>query len=403
MPQRQTHVWNSTEARELMRYAISTHKTIFGFELGNEQCGVFTAAETATNFAQLSALLEELYTDATTRPRILGPDPWGFHEPFPESDVNTVSERWHEEEKGTDQHLALTSSTRRHLDGEERLQFIVDFYGNCTKLGVHLHALTHHEYIDVPQNPVSPINGNATLLDFTARIAAHVNHTLASIKAPEVQIWAGEIGPHNGGSIPCKNGGRWANWGSTFWYLDAMASKAANGYSVFCRQDFIGIDYGMLDCASHAPLPDFYGGILWSKLMGQKVLHVSGSTPAAGRSVRAYAHCAANITGAVTVLLLNIDANATATVNLGKLGSKTTRQRKEWHLVGVNGTDAAFAALNDVTLQYSVDSSSGEALLPALSGRMVLRAGEDDVVELAPASIVFVQVSGGAAAAALCT
>ena len=104
------------------------------------------------------------------------------------------------------------------------------------------------------------------------------------------------------------------------------------------------------------------------------------------------------------MLLLNIDANATATVNLGKLGSKTTRQRKEWHLVGVNGTDAAFVSLNDVTLEYSVDSSSGEALLPALSGRMVLRvAGEDDVVELAPASIVFVQVSGGAAAAALCT
>lgn len=42
-------------------------------------------------------------------------------------------------------------------------------------------------------------------------------------------------------------------------YLDAMGSKARHGYSAFCRQDFIGADYGMLDCATHTPLPDFYG------------------------------------------------------------------------------------------------------------------------------------------------
>ena len=41
-------IWNSTEARALMSYAIGSCKRLFAFELGNEQCGVFTAAETAS-------------------------------------------------------------------------------------------------------------------------------------------------------------------------------------------------------------------------------------------------------------------------------------------------------------------------------------------------------------------
>jgi hypothetical protein len=44
-----TTPWTS-DARALMSYAISTNRSFFGFELGNEQCGVFTAAETARNF-----------------------------------------------------------------------------------------------------------------------------------------------------------------------------------------------------------------------------------------------------------------------------------------------------------------------------------------------------------------
>ena len=84
MPQSSTHTWDATDARALMMYAIASNKTFFAFELGNEQCGVFTAVETAKNFVLLSALLAELYPDATARPKIIGPDPWGFHQPFEE-------------------------------------------------------------------------------------------------------------------------------------------------------------------------------------------------------------------------------------------------------------------------------------------------------------------------------
>ena len=143
-----------------------------------------------------------------------------------------------------------------------------------------------------PQNLRTP--PPAASLDKTGGIAAAVNASLAQYG---VGIWAGEIGPHNGGSPPCDHTSeRLANWADTFWYLDSMALKAKNGYgtirrslvptplffrghcwcwrvrcfrsitlkhfcmdcldsAAYCRQDFIGVDYGLLDCATHNPLP----------------------------------------------------------------------------------------------------------------------------------------------------
>jgi len=152
---------------------------------------------------------------------------------------------------------------------------------------------------------------------------------------------------------------------------------------------------GMLDCETHAPLPDYYAGILWSKLMGTGVLAVTSSMePDAARYVRAYAHCAAKRTAAVTVLLINLQPRTATNVSLGQLGSGITH-RTEYHLTGPNGTDASVLALNGAVLRYRVDPSSGEAVLPSLEGRDVARtAGQDDVVMMAPASIAFVQVHG---------
>ena len=85
--------------------------------------------------------------------------------------------------------------------------------------------------IDVEEYPPAP--SDPSILDLTSAIAHDVNATLvARGVSPAAQIWAGEIGPHNGKSPGCSHSSmRWANWGDTFWYLDAMASKAANGYS----------------------------------------------------------------------------------------------------------------------------------------------------------------------------
>ena len=70
-------------------------------------------------------------------------------------------------------------------------------------------------------------------------------------------------------------------------YADNLAAKAKNGYSAMCRQDYIGADYGLTDCSTGAPLPDYYTGMLFASLMGQKVLDTSVAT-ADAQAVRAY-------------------------------------------------------------------------------------------------------------------
>ena len=139
--------------------------------------------------------------------------------------------------------------------------------------------------------------------------------------------------------------------------------------------------------------------------MGTGVLRVAPVSNAPQpdlQGVRAYAHCAPASLGGTTALLMNLDPSAPAQVSLGQFGGDST-SRMEWHLTGPNGTSAAAVALNGKALEYTVDSQSGEALLPPLGGRAVARSpAQGDVVLLSAASIAFVHVSDGAAAA-LCS
>ena len=63
----------------------------------------------------LQQLLIELFPDAASRPKIVGPDPHGWHDaPDPE--------------------------------GDPKLEFLRNFTAECQALGVELFAVTHHEY-----------------------------------------------------------------------------------------------------------------------------------------------------------------------------------------------------------------------------------------------------------------
>lgn len=85
------------------------------------------------------------------------------------------------------------------------LNYLKNFVRSTLALGVPLFAVTHHEYIEVM---VSSDN-NPALMDETGDIAAAVNESIRSVSAVP-QIWAGEIGPHNGGSPPCDHSSmRW--------------------------------------------------------------------------------------------------------------------------------------------------------------------------------------------------
>eukprot|EP00041_Stephanoeca_diplocostata_P007397 m.105224 g.105224 ORF g.105224 m.105224 type:complete len:597 (-) comp16856_c0_seq3:464-2254(-) len=367
-------VWDPTDARALIKFAQSKGYTFFGFELGNEQDN---SAETnfepqALDFAVLSKLLGELYPDANTRPKIIGPDIHGFHQG---DDIVTA---------------------------KKKLVYLNGFAKNCSNLNVTLHALTHHEYIEVPQYAVAP--ASASLLDNTAQIAKLVYTGLAAVE-PRIQVWAGEIGPHNGGSPNCSHSSmRWANFADVFWYVDAMASKAANGYSVFCRQDFVGIDYGIVDCATNTPLPDYYAGILWGRTMGTGVLSVAVNNSATEPSyVRVYAHCA-RTGNDVTVVVLNLDIRERPDVLLrvddGTEGTApglalpAVVNATYYALTGPQGTNATAVSLNGRPLELDP-----EGKLPELSGKSGQARGDGNTLSLlqAPlpaASVHFVVLHG---------
>ena len=56
------------------------------------------------------------------------------------------------------------------------------------------------------------------------------------------ELWVGEAGGASGGGHP----GVTDSYASGLWWLPALGEKAKSGHSVYCRQDLVGGDYGLL-------------------------------------------------------------------------------------------------------------------------------------------------------------
>ena len=271
-------------------------------------------------------------------------------------------------------------------------QWAEDFLGNISQYKVPLFAATLHEYIEVGYNGTAWTSLDPDVLDRTASCADDwremVRSTAQRVDLAQPEVWAGEIGPHNGGSPPCNHSSmRWANFADSFWYMDAMATKAAHGFSVFCRQDFIGADYGLLDCSTQTPLPDYYVGKMWTKLMGTGVLSVTVSGP---RTVRAYAHCGVGDSDDVVLLLLNLGKQPIAVAVDGPLLAGPSRT--EWHFTaGAGGLGGTGIRLGGTELGWAVNKP-----LPPMPGVGTPNRGTP--VRLAAESIAFVRLPHGAPA-----
>ncbi|KAJ0039268.1 hypothetical protein Pint_23534 [Pistacia integerrima] len=75
--------WHSENARDLMKYTITKGYNIESYELGNELCGSGVGARVAAeqyakDIVVLKNLVKELYPNATTQPKVLGPA--GFYD-----------------------------------------------------------------------------------------------------------------------------------------------------------------------------------------------------------------------------------------------------------------------------------------------------------------------------------
>lgn len=145
-------------------------------------------------------------------------------------------------------------------------------------------------------------------------------------------------------------------------------------------------EQGLLDCSTQTPLPDFYLSKIWTELMGSGVL--KAAVLDGPRTIRAYAHCAADDPRDIVVLLLNLDTEPVDVALV--VGSKITTSARtewqtEWHFTqGADGLGGTGVRLGGTELAWT----PGQAL-PSMLGAKRKYA---DPVHLAQHSIVFVRL-----------
>src|SRR5260370_8802041 len=91
----------------------------------------------------------------------------------------------------------------------------------------------------------------------------------------------------------------------SFRYLDQLGRLAKAGVQVVMHNTVASSDYGLLDEKTLTPRPNYWGALLWRKLMGATVLD-PGVSVARGQPV--YAHCQRATPVDATLLVINTDS-----------------------------------------------------------------------------------------------
>jgi hypothetical protein len=181
---------------------------------------------------------------------------------------------------------------------------------------------------------------------------------------PGKRMWVTETAESSCGGNP------WAKaFLDTFRYLDQLGRQAHNGVSVVMHNTLAVSDYGLIDREKMEPRPNYWGALMWRRLMGPTVLE---SRVPARAGLHVYAHCLPGQSGGVTVLAINNsrDRKDFLEVPIASQRYTLTANRLEDEQVQLNGRMLKVAA-------------NGE--LPQLEGQPA-PAGR---VEFAPLTITF--------------
>jgi len=163
-------------------------------------------------------------------------------------------------------------------------------------------------------------------------------------------------------------------WGGqfldTFRYLDQLGRLARQEGDVVLHNTLIASDYGLLNDNTFEPKPNYWGALLWRRLMGNAVLD-PGIPIKKGEHV--YAHCLRDKPGGVALLVINNDPANSTTLDLRQGGLRYTLTSRELQSRSVllDGQQLALTAQDQ---------------LPALNGQPIA-AG---TAVFAPASISFI-------------
>ncbi len=146
----------------------------------------------------------------------------------------------------------------------------------------------------------------------------------------------------------------------TFRYLDQLGRLARQGVQVVAHNTLVASDYGLLDEHTLAPKPNYWGALLWRRMMGNTVLD-SGVPLAVGLHV--YAHCLRGTPGGVAMLVINTDKTASHMLSVPApaqrytLAAKTDLQEKR---VQLNGNELMLGNNDTLPSLIGVSTPAGD-------------------------------------------
>ncbi|KAH9602626.1 hypothetical protein KSS87_005111 [Heliosperma pusillum] len=286
--------WNSQNAQDFIQYNLLKGYNIDSYELGNELCGTgvgerVEAKQYAKDMIKLKQVVNSLFPDPKTRPRVMGPG--GFYD-----------EEWF--------NIFLQESGPYVVDG----------------LTHHIYNLGEGKDRELILNRVQ----DPYYLTQTAQTYKDVSKAVDRF-GPWSEAWVGEAGgAYNSGAKDVSD-----TFANGFWYLDQLGMTSTFNHKVFCRQALIGGNYALLNTTTFVPNPDFYGALLWDRLMGNNVLATSHNGSPYLRP-------------GVSVLIINMSNSTTFNISLAndlnffpepRITNKDVemQQREEYHLTPEGG------------------------------------------------------------------
>ena len=184
--------------------------------------------------------------------------------------------------------------------------------------------------------------------------------------APDKPMWLTETAETACGGNP------WAStFLDTFRYLDQLGRLAKAGVQMVAHNTLAASDYGLLDETTLRPRPNYWAAVLWRKLIGTIVLDAG-----VHHGMHLYAHCRPGVRGTVTLLAINTDRTAAATLRLPVSSERYTLSADDLQSteVKLNGTVLELGRNDELPQFAAVISPPGS-------------------VEIAPATITFLTVA----------
>ncbi|KAL3691332.1 hypothetical protein R1sor_004983 [Riccia sorocarpa] len=345
--------WNPSNAERLIRYTRDRGYPVIAWELGNELLGgsalsgkIVPPELYASDAKKLRKIIDKLYRDRILKPSLVAPDMY------------------------------------YELNTPELPEFL-----NASGEGV-IDAITRHIY-NLGPGAVSTSEMISNVLN-SSRSESEVSkyEFIEDLlkEHPRTSAWVGEAGgAFDGGHPEVSN-----SFINAFWYLDQLGTASRYNNQAFCRQSFVGSFYGLVD-SNFTPNPDYYGALLWRRLMGNGVFLVD--IAGGNDDIRAYAHCQRGSEGGLTLLVLNYSNCTRHHLDLrlltsfdGSEPSSTSKKSQEDEYRTLSSE--AFES-RDVRLEYHMSALNGTATsrIVLLNGRPLILTPSGELPTLSPREV----------------